>query len=259
MEYSKVFFNINVQGDIVRKYIKHIIFCVISIILVVVFSFEIQSVSQESMEYMPVTKKTIILDAGHGGIDPGALNEDKSITEKDVNLSITLKLRELLESSGGLVILTREEDVSLYEEAKDKTIRQKYNENLKNRKKIINESDADMFVSIHMNALSGKGASKYYGAQTFYPGGKDDSKKLSKYIQEELKRVVDKTNNREIKPKDDLYLLKENAIPSVLIECGFLSNEKEANLLADEKYQEKIAWSIYVGIQKYFSDNENKN
>lgn len=239
---------------------KHIIFSVIALLLLVVSIFEIQNVSKNVMEYMPVTNKTIILDAGHGGIDSGSLNEDKTILEKEINLVITHKLRELLESSGALVILTREDDNSLYQEDSKKTIRQKYNENLKNRKTIIKESDADMFVSIHMNALSGvKNAEKYYGAQTFYPADKEDSVRLSKYIQQELKRVVDKTNNREVKPRDDLYLLKENEIPSVLIECGFLSNEREAKFLSNEKYQEKIAWSIYVGIQKYFSDNMNKN
>ena len=239
-----------------RKYIKHIIFSIIALLLVIVSIFEIKDVSKDVIKYMPVTNKTIILDAGHGGIDPGALTKDKNTAEKDVNLIIALKIRELLEASGALVILTREEDVSLYEESGDKTIRQKYNENLKNRKKIIQESNADMFVSIHLNAFE---QSKYYGAQTFYPKGKEDSIGLSKYIQGELKRVVDKTNNREVKARDDIYLLKENEIPSVLIECGFLSNEKEAKLLVDEKYQEKLAWSIYVGIQKYFSSNMNNN
>jgi N-acetylmuramoyl-L-alanine amidase len=238
----------------VRKYIKHIIFSIIALLLVIISIFEIENVSDDVMKYMPVTNKTIILDAGHGGIDPGALTKDKNTSEKDVNLIIALKIRELLQASGALVILTREEDVSLYEENGDKTIRQKYNENLKNRKKIIQESNADMFVSIHLNAFE---QSKYYGAQTFYPKGKEDSIGLSKYIQGELKRVVDKTNNREVKARDDIYLLKENEIPSVLIECGFLSNEKEAKLLVDEKYQEKLAWSIYVGIQKYFSSNMN--
>ena len=239
-----------------RKYIKHIIFSIIALLLVIVSIFEIKNVSKDVMKYMPVTNKTIILDAGHGGIDPGALTKDKNTAEKDVNLIIALKIRELLEASGALVILTREEDVSLYEESGNKTIRQKYNENLKNRKKIIQESNADMFVSIHLNAFE---QSKYYGAQTFYPKGKEDSIGLSKYIQGELKRVVDKTNNREVKARDDIYLLKENEIPSVLIECGFLSNEKEAKLLVDKKYQEKLAWSIYVGIQKYFSSNMNNN
>ncbi|RDY25936.1 N-acetylmuramoyl-L-alanine amidase CwlD [Romboutsia weinsteinii] len=235
-----------------RKYIKQIIFAVIAVVLVTASIFEIKDVSEEVIQYMPVTNKTIVLDAGHGGIDPGALTKDKSTNEKDVNLAITLKLRALLESSGGVVILTREDDSSLYTEEGNKTIRQKYNENLKNRRKIIQESNADMFVSIHLNAFE---QSKYYGAQTFYPKGKEDSKQLSEFIQAELKRVVDSNNNRKVKPRDDIYLLKENEIPSVLIECGFLSNEKEAKLLIDEKYQDKIAWAIYVGIQKYFTES----
>ena len=233
-----------------KNYMKHIIFGVVSFTLMFVAIFEIESASEETMKHMPVTNKVIILDAGHGGIDPGKLSNDKLIQEKDVNLSITLKLRELLESSGAVVVLTREDDSSLYTEDGSKTIRQKYNENLKNRKKIIQESNANMFVSIHSNAFT---ESKYYGAQTFYPKGKEDSCELSKTIQNELKRVVDNTNNREMKATDDIYVLKDNEIPSVLIECGFLSNDKEAKLLNDEQYQEKIAWAIYVGIQKYFS------
>lgn len=217
-----------------------------------IFIFEVNKNSKDVMSYMPITNKVILLDAGHGGIDPGATNEDKSILEKDINLQITLKLRELLESSGCLVLLTREEDTSLYEEEAGKTTRQKYNENLKNRRKMIEESGVDAFVSIHLNKFE---QSKYYGAQTFYPEGQNDSKLLSQFIQDELKRVVDKTNQRKIKPSKDIYLLKENKIPSVLIECGFLSNEKESKLLNDEKYQEKLAWAIYAGIQKYFGSN----
>lgn len=238
-----------------KNYMKHTVFGVVALILMIVAIFEVKDVSENVMEYMPVTNKTIILDAGHGGIDPGKLSNDEEIKEKDVNLAITLKLRELLESSGALVILTREDDSSLYKEDGSKTIREKYRENLKNRKQIIKESNADMFISIHSNAFE---QSKYHGAQTFYPEGKEDSKNLSKYIQQELKRVLDKTNNREIKSSDDIYVLRENEIPSALIECGFLSNEKEAKFLVDEKYQEKIAWSIYVGIQKYFSSDMNK-
>ena len=234
------------------KNLKYIIISV-AIIITILFIVKIKNTSEDVMKYMPVTNKTIILDAGHGGIDPGAMSNDKTILEKDINLQITKKIKELIEASGGNVILTREEDVSLYEDGDNKTTRQKYNENLKNRKKIIEESQADMFVSIHLNAFED---SKYYGAQTFYPKDKDDSKFLANLIQEELKRVVDNTNNREIKPRDDIYLLKENKIPSTLIECGFLSNEKESKLLTDEEYQDKIAWSIYIGIQKYFSEHK---
>lgn len=224
-----------------RKYIKYIVFGVVALVLTVVCILKIREVSEETISYMPITNKTIVLDAGHGGIDSGASNDDKTIYEKDVNLAITLKLKELIEASGGLVILTRDDDSSLYEESENKTIRQKYNENLKNRKKIADDSNADMFVSIHLNYFT---ESKYSGAQTFYPEEMDDSKVLAKSIQDELKRVVDDSNNRVIKPRNNLYLLKNCKMPSVLIECGFLSNEKEAELLNDEKYQEKIAWSI---------------
>ena len=225
-------------------------------IITTISILKVREVSEEAISYMPITNKTIVLDAGHGGIDSGTSSDDKTIFEKDINLAITLKLKELIESSGGLVILTRDDDSSLYEESGNKTTRQKYNENLKNRKKIADESNADMFISIHLNYFT---QSKYYGAQTFYPESNKDGKALASCIQNEFKRVVDNSNNRVIKPRNDLYLLKDCKIPSALIECGFLSNEKEAKLLNDEEYQEKIAWAIYSGIQKYFDKNENIN
>ena len=239
-----------------KKYIKHIVFVVIATIITTISILKVREVSEEAISYMPITNKTIVLDAGHGGIDSGTSSDDKTIFEKDINLAITLKLKELIESSGGLVILTRDDDSSLYEESGNKTTRQKYNENLKNRKKIADESNADMFISIHLNYFT---QSKYYGAQTFYPESNKDGKALASCIQDEFKRVVDNRNNRVIKPRNDLYLLKDCKIPSALIECGFLSNEKEAKLLNDEEYQEKIAWAIYSGIQKYFDENENIN
>ncbi len=242
-----------------KNYIKYVVFGIIGLVLTSSCIFEISKQSKDVVKYMPVTNKTIILDAGHGGIDPGAMDKDKQVKEKDINLLITLKLKQYLESSGALVFLTREEDVSLYKDEPGKTIRQKYNENLKNRKEIIKDTNADIFVSLHMNALQGvKDAAKYHGAQTFYPKDKDQSKEMANYIQKELKRVLDESNNREIKPRDDIYLLKDNEIPSVLIECGFLSNEKEAKLLTKEEYQEKVAWAIYVGIQQYFTSVTNK-
>lgn len=235
------------------KLTKKIIFGIISLVIVTVSVIEVKTASEEVIKIMPITNKTIIVDAGHGGIDPGSMTDDQSVKEKDVNLKITKKVKELLEASGAMVILTRNDDTSLYTEQVGKTIRQKYNENLKNRKKIIQESSADMFISIHLNKFQ---ESKYYGAQTFYPAGKEDDKQLATYIQGELKRVVDKTNNRKIKSTNDIYLIKDNEIPSTLIECGFLSNDKEAKLLNDEEYQDQIAWAIYVGIQKYFSETE---
>ena len=242
-------------GVIIMKKWKYIIIS-IAVLITSLLILKVKNEAADVMEYMPVANKIIVLDAGHGGIDPGAMNNDKTILEKDVNLAITKKLRDLLEASGATVIMTRDKDVSLYEEDENKTIRQKYNENLRNRKNIIDQSDADVFVSIHLNAFE---QSKYYGAQTFYPKGKDDGKELAQFIQDELKRVVDQDNDRKIKPRDDIYLLKNTTMPSVLIECGFLSNEKESKLLADSKYQDKVAWAIYVGIQKYLGQIAENN
>ena len=158
------------------KLTKKIIFGIISLVIVIVSVIEVKTASEEVIKIMPITNKTIIVDAGHGGIDPGSMTDDQSVKEKDVNLKITKKVKELLEASGAMVILTRNDDTSLYTEQVGKTIRQKYNENLKNRKKIIQESSADMFISIHLNKFQ---ESKYYGAQTFYPAGKEDDKQLA--------------------------------------------------------------------------------
>ena len=125
-----------------RKW-KYIIIS-IAIIVTSLLIVKVKNASADVMEYMPVSNKIVVLDAGHGGIDPGAMNKDKTILEKDINLEITKKLRDLIEASGGTVIMTRDKDVSLYEEDGNKTTRQKYNENLRNRKKIIDESDADI-------------------------------------------------------------------------------------------------------------------
>ena len=139
----------------------------VALILMTASIYEIKENSEDVMKYMPVTNKVIILDAGHGGIDSGTLNDDKTILEKDINLAITHKIRELLESSGAHVILTREDDSSLYVEDGKKTIRQKYNENLKNRtikriRWIINEivPSNDFFhllrtISCYIDVFSG--------------------------------------------------------------------------------------------------------
>ena len=177
-------------GVIIMRKWKYIIIS-IAIIVTSLLIVKVKNASADVMEYMPVSNKIVVLDAGHGGIDPGAMNKDKTILEKDINLEITKKLRDLIEASGGTVMMTRDKDVSLYKEDGNKTTRQKYNENLRNRKKIIDESDADIFVSIHLNAFE---QSKYYGAQTFYPKGNDDGKELAQFVQDELKRVVDEDN-----------------------------------------------------------------
>ena len=201
--------------------------------------------------YLPITNKIIGIDPGHGGVDPGAVSKN-GIKEDEINLKIALKLKRFIEHSGGIAILTRDSDKGLYTE-ESRTLKQMKSEDLKKRKKLINESDCQVFLTIHLNSFT---KSKYYGAQTFYNSDLEESKKLAYIIQEELKYVLDKENNRIPFHRDDVFLLQDMKIPSVLIEAGFLSNPDEEKLLTKSEYQEKIAWSIYVGIMKYFSETE---
>lgn len=201
--------------------------------------------------YIPITDRIIAIDPGHGGVDPGAVG-NLGRDEDDINLEIALKLRRLIEQSGGIVILTREVDEGLYSE-ESKTYRAKKNEDLRNRRILINGSEPDVFLTIHLNSFPQR---QYYGAQTFYKRGCEKSKRLALIIQEELRNVLDKNNRRKPQPRDNIYLVKTSEVPTVLIECGFLSNPREEELLNNTQYQEKIAWSIYVGLVRYFKEEE---
>lgn len=197
---------------------------------------------------LPTLRKVIIIDPGHGGIDGGMVGTTTGIHESEINLEISKKLRNYLEESGSLVLMTRDKDVGLYTDSG--SIRKKKNEDLRNRKRLFDESSADIVISIHSNSFS---ESKYYGAQSFYNPNCEASKLMAELIQEELIRVLDNNNTRKAKAKNDVYILKNIKVPTVIIECGFLSNPKEERLLQNSNYQEKIAWSIYVGILKYFN------
>lgn len=199
--------------------------------------------------FLPIQNRVVAIDAGHGGMDSGAIGK-LDPTEAEINLKISLKLRKIIEQNGGIVILTREDENGLYTE-RSTTVRAKKNEDLRNRKTTVNESEPDAFISVHLNSFP---QNKYYGAQTFYKKGCDKSEKLANTIQEEFRNSLDKNNNRVPQSRDTLYLIREVEKPSVLIEGGFLSNRKEEELLNDDKYQEKIAWSIYVGLTKYFME-----
>lgn len=194
------------------------------------------------------SSRVIIVDAGHGGMDGGAIGKNGTI-EKGINLEIANKLKAYIEQHGDTCIMVREVDEGLYSQSG--SVRQKKNEDLKNRRQIIKENNADMFVSIHLNSFP---MAKYSGAQVFYNKSDEESGRLAKLIQEELVSVLDKNNKRVEKAADTYYVLKENKIPSILVECGFLSNPQEERLLNDAKYQNKIAWAIYRGIMRYFTE-----
>lgn len=196
---------------------------------------------------LPITNKTIIIDAGHGLPDGGAVGINGSV-EQGINLDITLKLQRLLEQSGANVILTRSDSNAIYLNASERIKNNKIND-LKLRKSIIESSNSDIFISIHMNKFE---QSKYRGAQVFYSEIPKESELLAKLIQSNIKLIADQNNNRQIKVNKDVFLLKNTKIPSVLIECGFISNAEEEKLLNDEIYQNKIVYAIYHGILDYF-------
>lgn len=200
---------------------------------------------------LPIRNKVIMIDPGHGGIDPGAVGRT-GVLEDEINLKIAFKLRKLIEQFGGVGLMIREDDSGLYSEGKSR-IRDMKNEDLRERHRIINESGADILISIHLNFFP---QSQYYGAQCFYNKGDEEGKKLAELIQAELIDVIKNNNTRKAKSIDNVYILKNNKMPSVLIECGFLSNHKEERLLQNENYQEKLAWAIFMGVMKYF---EGKN
>lgn len=221
------------------------------LILIILLWFVVYRNKSKPVYYIPMINKTIGIDPGHGGVDPGAVGIT-GVKEDEINLRIGLELKRLIEQSGGLVIITRDTKEGLYTE-ESKTVREMKTEDLKNRKEIIEKGKCNIFLTIHLNSFE---QSKYYGSQTFYKKDCKDSMELANSIQDELRDMLDKNNHRIPQGRDDVYLLNEVNIPAVLVECGFLSNPVEEKLLVSDKYQEKIAWAIYMGIMKYFSDIE---
>ena len=191
--------------------------------------------------------KVIVVDAGHGVPDEGA-ESSNGTTEAETNLKIALKLQNLLEQSGSTVILTRSDENAIYD-LDSKTLKQKKISDIHNRVKIGNESQADIFVSIHLNKIP---QPQYDGWQTFYREGDEESAKLAKQIQDNLNKTIDKENNRIAKTIDNIYIIKHVKIPTTIVECGFLSNPEEEKKLLDDEYQNKLAWGIYNGIINYF-------
>jgi N-acetylmuramoyl-L-alanine amidase len=187
---------------------------------------------------LPLSRKVIVLDAGHGGWDPGMVQGKTE--EKHINLSITQKLQSFLEQAGATVIITRADDTELSK---------KKSSDMHARRVIANSAHADIFVSIHQNSFS---RSNVHGAQTFFFNESDNSQKLATCIQNRLCEFVDPANKFKPKANDNYFVLKQTAMPAVIVECGFLTNYNEKSKLLTDDYQEKVAWGIYLGILDYF-------
>ena len=192
-------------------------------------------------------KKTIVLDAGHGGMDSGAVGINGEL-EKNINLEIVRDLRDMLTLSGFNVVLTRNADKSIHDSGVTGIRNQKISD-MENRLEIVKSYKDALFFSIHQNKFTDP---EYFGAQIFYNENNPDNMLLAQIMQDNFK-VIQPQNNREIKLSgDELYLFKDTKIPAVLIECGFLSNEQDAQNLSNEEYQHKVAFMIYNGIIRYY-------
>lgn len=187
----------------------------------------------------------IVLDAGHGGFDPGKVGVN-GLEEAKVNLVIAQKVKGYLEANDVKVIMTRETDEGLYEEGSDN----KKVQDMKKRIEIMEASEPLATVSIHQNSYTEEYVN---GAQVFYYADSKEGETLAGCLQEALWEHLKPENKRQVKSNDSYYLLKKTQIPTVIVECGFLSNQREAQLLGSEEYQDKVAWAIHMGIMRYIN------
>ncbi|MBZ9625656.1 N-acetylmuramoyl-L-alanine amidase CwlD [Clostridium sp. FP2] len=234
------------------KYRNNKLISIVIVIVVAMVSFMVVNLSfvKQTMnnEKLQVGSKKILIDAGHGGMDGGTSSKNGTL-EKNINLSIAIKLKEKLQKLGYEVVMTREEDTGLY--SRSGTIRESYTEDLKKRCNLKKSSNCDMLISIHLNYFT---ESKYYGAQVWYSNYKDSSI-LAAVTQKNLRIDLDPSNKRVQKPAKNAYrILRENDImPSVIVECGFLSNYEEEQKLKSDEYQQKIAESISKSIGEFYN------
>jgi len=225
------------------KFTKNILPCLVAAVLLcgVVVYFYVRASKVQTVETfaMPVNRRVIVIDAGHGGFDPGVIGVS-GLEEKTINLAIAEKLQILLEAGGAHVIMTRIDDSAI---ARTKRA------DMDSRRKIANESDADIFISIHANSYP---CASVRGAQAFYYTGSEQGKLLAELIQDQFRQLLDR-NKRNATGNENYYVLKRITIPSVLVETGYLTNPNESKLLTGEEYQYKVAWAIYMGVLNFFA------
>ena len=192
-----------------------------------------------SSENVVAAGKVIVIDSGHGGDDPGKIGINQA-KEKDVNLKIAKKVKKRLKKEGWKVVMTREEDVMLGDAQKGN----RKIHDMKARVELINKTMPAMAVSIHQNSYQ---EAEIHGAQVFYYSHSQDGKRMAETMQKAL-LMADEENTRQAKGNDTYYLLKRTEVPTIIVECGFLSNPQEAEKLTEDGYQKKLAQAITSGI-----------
>ncbi len=216
------------------------------VLLVAIIGSQSVTVAIENLGFQP--QKTIVIDAGHGGIDGGATS-CTGVLERDINLDISLKLNDLLHLLGYRTVMTRSTQESIATEGN--TIAAQKVSDMKNRLNLVNKINDPIFISIHQNYFEN---GKYRGAQVFY-GASQDGKNLASGIQTAFVNALNPGSQRQIKKGDGIYLLEKLSCPAVLIECGFLSNVEEEALLQEKEYQNKICAVIASALDAYIRQN----
>ena len=208
--------------------------------------------THETSSQNAITKRSsVLLDAGHGGEDPGAVSDYSGIKEKDINLNIAKKIESILNSNNIPTKMTRSEDKLEYSEDVTNIVK-KRRQDLLRRKKMMDQNNNGITVSIHLNKFP---QTQYFGAQTFFAANSNESKELANKIQKKLREIVDNNNTREaLLKKEPIIILKDVKNPTVIVECGFLSNEQEEKKLASDEYQDKLALAISEGIKEYLNN-----
>ena len=223
--------------------LKYIV--IIATTLALIFSFSAFSTNGFLVsKATPSLGLTIVLDAGHGGVDPGSVGRKTKITESELNLKITLKLADYLKAGGFNVVLTRTNAEGLYGVySKDYKKR-----DMQARKEKIIDANADLVISVHMNSFTN---SSYRGAQVFYNSNNSESENVANSVQQIFASTLPESDKGI--SIGDYYILKCTNIPTILCECGYLSNADDEALLIDDSYQDKLAYSIYKGIVIYLN------
>lgn len=231
---------------------NHIVKKVFAVLLLVAMvmiareSVELASVLGDNTKVVTDTENTVVIDAGHGGIDPGKVGINDAL-EKDINLQIALKLARNLEANGVNVVMTRTTDKGLYNENDSN----KKVQDMKKRLSIIEEANPILAISVHQNSYPDESVC---GPQVFYYKDSLEGEGAAKIMQKQLIASLKPEKKREVKSNNTYYLLKKTSVPLLIVECGFMSNPSEADMLTTDKYQEQMAWAIYMGIMQYINN-----
>lgn len=224
---------------------------IVTCVMVVLLFFSMLVVAKETADFVVserlLTDKStpVVIDAGHGAEDSGKVGIG-GVLEKDINLSIALRLKELLQQQDIRVVMTREDDKGTFPNTgSNRKVR-----DMQNRVERINKERPALVISIHQNSFPDESVS---GAQTFYFEGSEEGKRAAEILQKQLIATLQPKKERVAKANSSYYLLKNTEYPITIVECGFLTNRQETKKLCDEEYQEQIAWAIHLGVLQYLN------